>query len=209
MAIILDTISCLCFFLSQPISTTCSSCFSINLTEYAGSAFISALCIVFLWTQLAFILLLFGAAFYKDCAAFSEKEKDEPLSALYQIPNESLQAFLYLKCSQMPTQKISIRLKVQLMTRKYQVGMDVINMTRVLGILLDNAMEKAHQGYNINHAQNPVIPGSTLEIYSSIYSRKNTNTFYRLHKLAISFLQYLNPMVYYSYTKCEIIGGTL
>lgn len=165
-----------------------------------------ALCIVFLWAQLAFILLLFRVAFYKDSAAFSEEEKDglfsyyqgltesltamvemrhdiknifftmgnfvnrsddqemktffwekiyrysldtirqsELLSTLYQIPNESLQAFLYLKCSQIQTQKISIRLEVQLMPERYQVGMDVIDMTRVLGILLDNAMEEAQQ----------------------------------------------------------------
>lgn len=165
-----------------------------------------ALCIVFLWAQLAFILLLFRVAFYKDSAAFSEEEKDglvsyyqevteslaamgemrhdiknifftmgnfvnrsddqemktffwekiyrysldtirqsELLSMLYQIPNESLRAFLHLKCSQMQTQKIPIRLEVQLMPETYQVGMDVIDMTRVLGILLDNAREEAQR----------------------------------------------------------------
>lgn len=165
-----------------------------------------ALCIVFLWAQLAFILLLFRVAFYKDSAAFSEEEKDglvsyyqgltesltamgemrhdiknifftmgnfvnrsddqemktffwekiyhysldtirqsELLSTLYQVPNESLQAFLYLKCAQIQTQKIPIRLEIQLIPEKYQVGMDVIDMTRVLGILLDNAMEEAQQ----------------------------------------------------------------
>lgn len=165
-----------------------------------------ALCIVFLWVQLAFILLLFRVAFYKDSATFSVEEKDglvsyyqgltesltamgemrhdiknifftmgnfvnrsddqemktffwdkiyrysldtirqsELLSTLYQIPNESLQAFLYLKCSQIQTQKIPIQLEVQLMHEKYQVGMDVIDMTRILGILLDNAMEEAQQ----------------------------------------------------------------
>lgn len=164
------------------------------------------LCIVFLWTQLVFILLLFRVAFYKDSATFSEEEKhglvsyyqgltesltaigemrhdiknifftmgnfvnrsddqemktffwekiyrysldtirqSELLSTLYQIPNESLQAFLYLKCSQIQTQKIQIRLEVQLMPKKYQVGMDVIDLTRILGILLDNAMEEAQQ----------------------------------------------------------------
>lgn len=163
-----------------------------------------ALCIVFLWAQLAFILLLFRAAFYKDSAAFSEEEKDglisyyqglteslaamgemrhdiknifftmgnfvnrsddqemktffwekiyrysldtirqsELLSMLYQIPNESLRAFLYLKCSQMQAQKVIIRLEVQVIPERYQVGMDVIDLTRILGILLDNAMEEA------------------------------------------------------------------
>ena len=165
-----------------------------------------ALCIVFLCAQLAFILLLFRVAFYKDSAAFREEEMDglvsyyqgltesltamgemrhdiknifftmgnfvnrsddqemktffweniyhysldtirqsELLSTLYQIPNESLQAFLYLKCSQMQAQKLPIRIEVQLMLEKYQVGMDVIDLTRILGILLDNAMEEAQQ----------------------------------------------------------------
>lgn len=165
-----------------------------------------ALCIVFLWTQLAFIFLLFRVAFYKDSAAFIQDERDglvsyyqgltesltamgemrhdiknifftmgnfvdrsddqemkaffwekiypysldtitrsELLSTLLQIPNESLQAFLHLKCSQMQAQKIPIRLQVHLVPEQYQVGMDVIDITRILGILLDNAMEEAQQ----------------------------------------------------------------
>lgn len=165
-----------------------------------------ALCIVFLWAQLAFILLLFRVAFYKDSASFIQDEKDglasyyqglteslsamdamrhdiknifftmgnfvdrsedqemkaffwekiypysldtikqsELLSTLFQIPNESLRAFLHLKCSQMQTQRISVQLEVHLVPEQYQVGMDVIDMTRILGILLDNAMEESQQ----------------------------------------------------------------
>lgn len=165
-----------------------------------------ALCIIFLLAQFVFILLLFRVAFYKDSAAFHEKEKDglasyyqgltesltamgemrhdiknifftmgnfvdrsddqemktffwekiyrysldairlsELLSIIYQIPNESLQAFLHLKCSQMQNQKIPVRLEVQLKPEQYQVGMDVIDLSRILGILLDNAMEEAQQ----------------------------------------------------------------
>lgn len=165
-----------------------------------------ALCLLFLWAQLPFILLLLRVAFYKDSAAFIEKEKDglasyyqgltdsltameemrhdiknifftmgnfvdrsddqemktffweniyrysldairqsELLSTLYQIPNESLQAFFHLKCAQMQSQKILIRLDVQLLPEKYQAGMDIIDMTRILGILIDNAAEEAKQ----------------------------------------------------------------
>lgn len=165
-----------------------------------------ALCIVFLWVQLAFILLLYRVAFYKDSASFIQDEKDglasyyqglteslsamgamrhdiknifftmgsfvdrsddremkaffwekiypysldtikqnELLSTLFQIPNESLRAFLHLKCSQMQTQRIFVRLEVHLVPELYQVGMDVIDMTRILGILLDNAMEESQQ----------------------------------------------------------------
>lgn len=165
-----------------------------------------ALCIAFLWGQIAFILLLFRVAFYKDSAAFIQEEKDgmisyykgltdsltamgemrhdiknifftmgnfvdrsddeemktffwekiytyslnaiqqsELLSTLYQIPNESLRAFLHLKCSQMQTQKIPIKLEVHLVPEQYKVGIDVIDLTRILGILLDNAMEEAQQ----------------------------------------------------------------
>lgn len=71
--------------------------------------------------------------------------QSELLSMIYEIPNESLQAFLHLKCSQMQTQKILVRLEVQLIPEQYQVGMDVIDLTRILGILLDNAMEEAQQ----------------------------------------------------------------
>lgn len=164
------------------------------------------LCIVFLWAQLAFILLLFRVAFYKDSASFIQDERDglasyyqglteslssmgamrhdiknifftmgnfvdrsddqamkaffwekiypysldtikqsELLSTLFRIPNEPLRAFLHLKCSQMQAQKISVRLEVHLEPEQYQVGMDVIDMTRILGILLDNAMEESQR----------------------------------------------------------------
>lgn len=71
--------------------------------------------------------------------------QSELLSTLYQIPNESLQAFFHLKCAQMQSQKILIRLDVQLLPEKYQAGMDIIDMTRILGILIDNAAEEAKQ----------------------------------------------------------------
>lgn len=71
--------------------------------------------------------------------------QSELLSTLFQIPDESLRAFLHLKCSQMQTQRILVRLEVHLVPEQYQVGIDVIDMTRILGILLDNAMEEAQQ----------------------------------------------------------------
>lgn len=162
------------------------------------------LCLVLLWLQLPFIMLLFHVAFYKDCATFSQWEKEglvayyqnlagslitiqdirhdiknifftmgnfvdhsdnqemkdffwgkiypysedtihqsELLCSIYQLPIEPLRAFFYLKLSQAIHQKIQVSLKIHIIPEKFQTSMDIIDLTRILGILLDNAIDEA------------------------------------------------------------------
>lgn len=79
--------------------------------------------------------------------------QSELLSKLYQIPIESLRAFLNLKISQALTQKISISLEVNIIPESFHTGIDIIDLTRILGILLDNAIEETVQ-----------IPDGAIEI---------------------------------------------
>lgn len=72
-------------------------------------------------------------------------QQSELLSQLYQIPAESLLAFFYLKISQALSQEVSVKLEVDIIPEQFQLGMDVLDLTRVLGILLDNAIEEAVQ----------------------------------------------------------------
>lgn len=72
-------------------------------------------------------------------------EQNELFSRLYQIPFEPLQAFLYLKLSQAISKKISVHLDLHIQAEYFQPGMEIIDLTRILGILLDNAMEEAEK----------------------------------------------------------------
>lgn len=69
--------------------------------------------------------------------------QSELLTQLYHLPSEPLLAFFYLKLSQALNQEIPVTLKVNLIPEQFQTGMDVLDLTRILGILLDNAMEEA------------------------------------------------------------------
>lgn len=80
-------------------------------------------------------------------------KQNELLSAIYQLPSESLQAFFYLKLSQAAQQKLQISLKVHILPERFQIGMDIIDLTRILGILLDNAIEEAQ-----------LVPDGILEV---------------------------------------------
>lgn len=71
--------------------------------------------------------------------------QSEFLSKLYQIPVESLRAFLNFKISQALSQQILINLEVNIIPETFQVGTDIIDFTRILGILLDNAIEETVQ----------------------------------------------------------------
>lgn len=69
-------------------------------------------------------------------------KQNELLSKLYQIPVESLRAFFNLKISQALNKKIELDLNVSLIPETFQAGMDIIDLTRILGIILDNAIEE-------------------------------------------------------------------
>lgn len=71
--------------------------------------------------------------------------QSELLSKLYQIPIESLRAFFNLKISQALGQKIQVNMEVSIIPESFLAGMDIIDLTRILGILLDNAIEEAVQ----------------------------------------------------------------
>lgn len=74
--------------------------------------------------------------------AMEEIEKNYLFSQLYQIPDETLRAFLHMKLYHAHTQKLTIRLKIQIDASTFHLGMDIIDLTRILGILLDNALEE-------------------------------------------------------------------
>lgn len=69
--------------------------------------------------------------------------QNELLSLLYQLPVESLRAFFNLKISQALSKKIELDLQVTLVPETFQTGMEIVDLTRILGILLDNAIEEA------------------------------------------------------------------
>lgn len=93
--------------------------------------------------------------FWQNIYPYSEKtiRQSELLSQLCQIPTESLRAFFHLKFSQALQQDVSLRFQVKLVPEQFQTGMDIIDLTRVLGILLDNALEETAK-----------LPGGILDV---------------------------------------------
>lgn len=71
--------------------------------------------------------------------------QNELLSRLCRIPEETLRAFLHLKLSQAVAMNVAVELEVQVDPQRFFLRVDIIDLTRVLGILLDNAMEEAAQ----------------------------------------------------------------
>ncbi|WP_459761828.1 GHKL domain-containing protein [Alkaliphilus crotonatoxidans] len=90
--------------------------------------------------------------FWKKIYPFAvvELEKNYLFSQLCQIPSEPLRAFLYLKLSHAYNIKENISLEIKLNENDFNLGIDIIDLTRILGILLDNAIEECintHNGY--------------------------------------------------------------
>lgn len=69
--------------------------------------------------------------------------RSELLSRLYQIPSESLRAFLNLKIAQAVEHNVDVHLDVSISPENFRTAIDIIDLTRILGILLDNAIEEA------------------------------------------------------------------
>ena len=82
--------------------------------------------------------------FWKNIFPYSVKtiQQNELLSKIYRIPNESLKAFFYLKISQILAKKAIVLLEVSIIPEHFKTGMEVIDLTRILGILIDNAVEE-------------------------------------------------------------------
>lgn len=74
--------------------------------------------------------------------ATEEIEKNYLFSQLYQIPSETLRAFLHLKIFQAHNMNKNIKLTIRIDQESFYLGMDIMDLTRVLGILLDNAFEE-------------------------------------------------------------------
>lgn len=97
--------------------------------------------------------------------------QSELLSSICQLPSEPLRAFFFLKVSQALQQKASISMMVQVLPEEWQAGMDPIDLTRILGILMDNAIEEAL-----------LVPGGMIEIritgkpYGCSYTIRNSVT---------------------------------
>lgn len=82
--------------------------------------------------------------FWEKIYPYSQKtiSQSELLSKLYQIPSESLRAFLNLKVSQAMEHGATVNLDVCISPENFRTAIDIIDLTRILGILLDNAIEE-------------------------------------------------------------------
>lgn len=77
--------------------------------------------------------------------ALNEVESNYQFSRLYEIPDETLRAFFYMKLSQAKSVAASPILDIKLDAGSFFLGFDIIDLTRVLGILLDNAVEECSE----------------------------------------------------------------
>lgn len=82
--------------------------------------------------------------FWEKIYPYSQKtiSQNELLCRLYQIPSESLRAFLNLKISQAMEHGVTVNLDVCILPESFRTAVNIIDLTRILGILLDNAMEE-------------------------------------------------------------------
>lgn len=74
--------------------------------------------------------------------ALEEIEQNYLFAQIYQIPSEELRAFLYMKFFQAIQRKINIKVSVHIEETAFQYGMELVDLTRILGILLDNSIEE-------------------------------------------------------------------
>ncbi len=75
----------------------------------------------------------------------SEIEKNYLLTRLLSVPGDELRAFLYMKLYQAMQKRIEVKLEILIAVESFQYGMEFMDLTRVLGILLDNAVEECEQ----------------------------------------------------------------
>lgn len=74
--------------------------------------------------------------------AKDEIAKSDLYSKLMAIDNEQLRVFLYYKISQAVERKIKVELDISPNYKAYTEKMDFIDLIRILGILMDNAIEE-------------------------------------------------------------------
>lgn len=94
--------------------------------------------------------------------ALDQIEKNYQFSQLYQIPSETLRSFLHMKLFQAFNLNENISLHIQIDKDSFFLGMDIIDLTRILGILMDNAIDEcenipdSHININIRNQENLV-----------------------------------------------------
>lgn len=84
-------------------------------------------------------------AFYKDNIypfALGEIEKNYQFAQLCKVPSESLQSFLHMKLYQAHSANLNIKVFIDINEEEFRVGMELMDVTRILGILIDNAIEE-------------------------------------------------------------------
>lgn len=85
-------------------------------------------------------------------------DRNYNFAQLAQIPSEHIRSFLYMKITEAVQRQIAVKVSVENRTEDFLVGMDILDLTRVLGILMDNAREECEK-----------IPDSVMEL--RIHSR--------------------------------------
>nr|WP_314463034.1 GHKL domain-containing protein [uncultured Clostridium sp.] len=84
-------------------------------------------------------------AFYKENIypfALDQIEKNYQFAQLCKIPSESLQSFLHMKLYQAHSANLNIKVIIDINENEFRVGMELMDITRILGILIDNAIEE-------------------------------------------------------------------
>ena len=104
--------------------------------------------------------------------AAGEIEKSNLYSKLYELPSQNLRAFLYLKLTEAQNQGIPVRLHISIVSdASFQPAIVFIDLTRILGIFLDNAFEE-ERGYDDGFVQIDIASGNN-EISFSIKNALN------------------------------------
>lgn len=74
--------------------------------------------------------------------AQDEIETNTLFAKLQAMPSEELRGFLYLKFSRIVRKKVHLDFDIAIEENQFRYGMELVDLTRILGILLDNAMEE-------------------------------------------------------------------
>ena len=108
------------------------------------------------------------AFFWEKIYPYAENtvRQSEVLTQVNAIPDGALRSFFYLKLSQALQQGIAVRLEVDVGDKPYETGMNVLDLVRVLGILLDNALEETM-----------ILPEKQRSIRAVIRSREGRTSF--------------------------------
>lgn len=80
--------------------------------------------------------------------AQDEIEQNTLFAKLQAMPSEELRGFLYMKFSQILRKKVHLDFSMAVEKNEFRYGMELVDLTRILGILMDNAMEECEGSEN-------------------------------------------------------------